>query len=45
MVLSALSNTERKVIEKLNVDEKEIQPLEKYKDDKEIHVGDFIKKY
>lgn len=43
-VLSALSNNVYQVAEKLNVNEKEIKPLTEYKDDKEIHVGDYVKK-
>lgn len=43
-VLSVFSNSEYQVAEKLNVNEKEIKPLTEYKDDKEIHVGDYVKK-
>lgn len=44
-VLSMLSNTEYKVAEQLNVNEEDIKPLTEFKDDKEIHVGDYVKKY
>lgn len=44
-VLSAFTNTEYNVTEKLNVNKEDIEPLTEYKDDKEIHVGDYVKKY
>lgn len=44
-VLSAFTNAEYNVTEKLNVNKEDIRPLTEYKDDKEIHVGDYVKKY
>lgn len=44
-ILSSFSNVEYKVAEKLNINEEDIKPLTEYKDDKEIHVGDYVKKY
>lgn len=44
-VLSVFSNDEYKVSEKLNVNEKDIEPLTNFEDDKEIHIGDYVKKY
>lgn len=43
-VLNAFTSTEYNVTEKLNVNKEDIQPLTEYKDDKEIHVGDYVKK-
>lgn len=43
--LDVFDDDEREFIEKLNVNEKDIKPLAEFKDEKEIHVGDYVKKY
>lgn len=42
---NAFTTSEYTVKESLNVDKNEIQPLKKGNDNKQIHVGDYVKKY
>lgn len=44
-IADALAGSEYTVSEDLNVNKNEIEPLENNEKDKQIHVGDYVKKY